>query len=83
MNTQIPDLGTAVVTADKHVAGRVSTIEGECFKVDKPMSPDEWLGLDVIDRIEEDVHLTMTREEIEGAPGPNPAHLGYHRHYDA
>ena len=50
-----------------------------CFKIDKPMRPDQWLATDVIASSEGDVTLSLTREELEGRP-EGIEHLGFHVH---
>ena len=79
MSDKLPALGTAVVTADGHLLGRGSALAGDCFKVDKPMAPDEWIALDMIKSIDGDVRLSVTRDQLEGPP-QGVEHLGFHVH---
>ena len=79
MQNNHPELGAAVVTSDGHLLGRVSHVAGECFKVDKPLGADEWLGFDIVTSHEPDVRLTLTLEQIEGTP-QGIEHFGFHVH---
>ena len=79
MNTKLPTVGTPVVTSDGHLLGNVAAVAGDCFKVDKPMAPDEWLGLDIISDIDRDVRLTLSRDEVQGKP-EGIEHFGFHVH---
>ncbi len=79
-NTKLPDLGRPVVTSDGHLVGHVSAQGGDCFKIDKPMAPDAWLGVDVVAGIDEDVRLSLTRDELEGTP-EGVEHMGFHVHH--
>jgi len=79
MNAKIPRVGAEVVTSDGHLVGRVVAVVGECFKVDKPMAPDQWLGVDTVSDIRGDVHLKLTRDELQGKP-EGIDHFGYHVH---
>jgi hypothetical protein len=38
--------GAPVVTMDGEQLGTVKEVRGRCFKVDAPMAPDYWLGVD-------------------------------------
>jgi hypothetical protein len=81
MNMKSPAIGTAVVTSDGHLYGRVAAVAGDCFKVDKPMDVDEWLGFDVVSGIDKDVRLSLSREQLEGDP-EGIEHLGFHVHHE-
>jgi hypothetical protein len=79
MKDRVPEIGTPVVTADGHLLGNVSAVTGDCFKVDKPMAPDEWFALDIAQMSGDDVRLSLTREQIEGKP-QGIEHFGFHVH---
>ena len=76
-----PSLGAAVVTSDGYLFGRVAAVAGDCFKVDKPMAVDEWLGFDVVSGIDKDVRLALSRDELEGQP-EGIEHFGFHVHHE-
>lgn len=78
---RLPEVGATVVTSDGHLVGQVSRVTSDCFKVDKPMDVDEWLGLDVISDIDRDVRLTLSRDELEGRP-EGIEHFGFHVHHE-
>jgi hypothetical protein len=79
MNVKLPDIGAAVVTSDGHLLGRVVAVAGDCFKVDKSMAPDQWLGLDVVSELEGDVKLSLSRAALEGEP-QGIEHFSFHVH---
>lgn len=74
-----PRIGARVLTRDGHVLGEVAEVLGSCFKVDKPMRPDEWLAKDIIATNGADVTLSITRDDMDGEP-EGIEHLGYHVH---
>jgi hypothetical protein len=78
-NTRRPEVGTRVFTADDELLGYVSAVSGDCFKVDKPMAPDAWLGYDLVSSVDKDVRLSVTRNGLEGKP-EGIEHLGFHVH---
>jgi hypothetical protein len=45
----VPSVGTVVLTSDGSELGKVKEVMGDCFKVDAPMAPDYWLGIDTIE----------------------------------
>jgi hypothetical protein len=79
MNSNLLQAGAPVITSDGHFLGNVTHINPECFKVDIPMAPDDWIGFDVVASVGEEVSLTLTREELEGEPH-SEGHHGYHAH---
>ena len=44
----VPAVGTEVMTLDGDTLGTVKEVSGSCFKVDAPLRPDYWLGIDTI-----------------------------------
>ena len=80
-NTKLPRLGATVVTSDGHLLGTVSEVTSDCFKVDKPLAVDEWLGLDIVSDVDRDVRLTQSRDQLEGRP-ESMAHFGFHVHHE-
>ena len=80
-NTNLPEVGAPVVTADGHLIGKVAEVAGDCFKVDKPMAVDEWLGLDIVSDVDRDVRLTLSRNQLEGRP-EGIEHMGFHVHHE-
>ena len=81
MPSDLPPIGAPVVTSDGHLLGSVSHVAGDCFKVDKPMAPDEWLAFDTISSIDDDVRLALSRSDLEGRP-QGIEHLGFHVHHE-
>jgi hypothetical protein len=79
MNANLPVIGAPVVTSDGHLLGKVSAVTDDCFKVDKPMAADEWLGLDIVSSVDRDVRLSLTRNQLEGRP-EGIEHFGFHVH---
>jgi hypothetical protein len=77
----IPTIGTRVVTIDGDELGKVKEVSGECFKVDAPMQPDYWLGLDMIDStMSGEVRLRFTKGGLGEAKQDGPDHSGFHPH---
>lgn len=76
----IPPIGATVVTSDGEVIGTVANLVEPCFKIDKPMRPDQWIGQDLIASVEEnEVRLKITRDELQGEP-EGIEHFGFHVH---
>lgn len=78
---RLPEVGATVVTSDGHLLGKVARVTEDCFKVDKPMDVDEWLGIDLISGIDRDVRLSVSRDELEGEP-QGIEHFGFHVHHE-
>ncbi len=78
-----PTLGARVVTADGEEIGRVKEVSGACFKVDAPMQPDYWLGMDCVAVSSPgEVRLTVAKNELGDVKADAPDHQGSHRHWD-
>lgn len=78
-----PTLGARVVTADGDEIGRVKEISGACFKVDAPMQPDYWLGMDCVAfSSPSEVRLTVAKDDLGEVKASAPDHRGVHRHRD-
>jgi len=61
--------------------GRVKEISGDCFKIDAPMQPDYWLGIDTIDSTTAgEVRLRFNKGSLGDEKQPGPGHSGYHPH---
>jgi hypothetical protein len=79
---KIPPIGATVVTSDGEVVGTVAALVEPCFKIDKPMRPDQWIGQDVIASTSGDeVRLSITRDQLQGEP-EGIEHFGFHVHRD-
>jgi len=78
---ETPKVGTKVLTLDGDDLGKVKEISGDCFKVDAPMQPDYWLGVDMIaDATPTEVHLRFTKGGLGEAKMDGPGHGGLHTH---
>lgn len=77
----MPTLGARVVTADGDEIGHVKEVGGACFKVDAPMQPDYWLGMDCVAfSSPSEVRLTVTKADLGDVKASAPDHAGVHRH---
>lgn len=78
---RVPALGIAVITADGTEIGRIKEVNGDCFKVDAPFQSDYWLATDAIGTAtDQDVRLTLSRDELDQAKVDASGHSGFHRH---
>jgi hypothetical protein len=69
------------MTADGNELGAVKETMGGCFKIDAPMQPDYWLGIDTIaDGTGGVVRLNITKDSLSEAKMDSPEHKGYHHH---
>ena len=76
-----PRLGARVLTADDKELGTVKEAGSGCFKVDAPLTPDYWLGVDTIAGTDGDaVRLAVTSDRLVEERSDAPAHSGLHRH---
>lgn len=79
MTERTPEIGKKVVTSDGHVLGVVAETLGPCFKVDKPMRPDQWLAKDTIAEDGDELTLLLSRDDLQGEP-EGIEHWGFHVH---
>jgi hypothetical protein len=75
-------IGAPVRTSDGKELGKVKEVLGECFKVDAPMQPDYWLGMDTVTGNSTDggLNLRFDRKSLDSAKQEGSEHSGYHRH---
>jgi hypothetical protein len=80
-SSDMPTVGTRVITADGDEIGRIKEIEGDCFKVDAPMQPDYWLGMDTIStETPGGVQLNFPHSQLGDVKEEAKDHKGVHRH---
>jgi rRNA processing protein Gar1 len=80
----VPAVGAEVLTADGDKLGTVKEVSGTCFKVNAPMRPDYWLGVDTIGSASSTggaVHLNITKDRLgEAKEEGRHEHRGVHPH---
>ena len=75
--------GDRVVTTDGHVIGKVKAVATDCFKVDVPFWPDQWLSKDSVRNVTVgEVHLNINDKETINEAKEGEGHLGFHVHDD-
>lgn len=81
-SSSCPTVGTGVITADGDKLGKVKEVSGSCFKVDAPMQPDYWLGVDTVASAAGGVvKLTITKDRLGAAKYERKKdHHGFHPH---
>ena len=77
-----PAVGAEVTTVDGEKLGTVKEVSGSCFKVDAPMRPDYWLGVDCIaSSAGGAVRLNLTKDGLGQAKEEGRReHRGVHPH---
>jgi hypothetical protein len=86
MEAKTPNVGSRVITSDGKDLGKVKQVEGTCFKLDAPMQPDYWLGMDTVGSTSTaSVQLSISSQNLldevrSEVKDRGPEHGGYHRH---